>query len=189
MGMYHSNQLKIGLKVIYNFEPYIVISNEFIKPGKGQEFFRIKFKNLLNQKLIEKTCRSMDVFKSADVLEVIASYIFTDGSSWVFINKKNFEQIFVEKNVIVHVLSWLLPQNDYIITLWNNIPISVVYSNNFIEVEVVNTTSNFKCNTVNSSNKLALLKTGITIKVPTFVRVGQIIKVDTRTNQYVSKMK
>lgn len=189
MGLYYSNQLKSGFKVIYNNEPCVIISNEFIKPGKGQAFFRVRLKNFLNQKFIEKTCKPMDFFKVANVVEIIATYIFTDGKVWVFMNNKNFEQIFVEEYIIQSVRSWLLLQRDYIITLWNDNPISVIYSHNFIELKVISTTSDIKSDTVNVSNKLAILSTGVSVKVPMFIQTGQVVRIDVRTGEYVSKIK
>ncbi|AAO26766.1 elongation factor P [Buchnera aphidicola str. Bp (Baizongia pistaciae)] len=188
MELCHSNQLKIGLKIIYNNEPCIVVSNEFIKPGKGQAFFRVRLKNLLNKKLIDKTCKYSDCFKIANVIEITATYMFTDKKVWTFMDKKSFEQIFVEKNIIKNVLPWLLEQHDYIISLWNDQPISIVYSSNFIELIVVNTIPNARSGAINTYSKLALLNTGVTIKVPIFIQIGQIIKVDTRTSEYISKI-
>jgi len=189
MGLCYSNQLKLGLKVIYNNEPYTIIFNEFIKPGKGQAFVRIKLKNLLNGKLIEKTCKPMDCFKLANISEILASYIFTDGKMWAFMNKKNFEQIFVEERIVISVLPWLLVQHDYVIKLWNEKPISIVYSNNFIELRVIKTTSVKKLDALCSNSKLGTLNTGIVVKVPNFIKIGQFIKIDTRTGEYVSKVK
>ncbi|QCI23072.1 elongation factor P [Buchnera aphidicola] len=189
MTFYYSNQLKIGLKVIYHSEPYIIISSKFTKPGKGQEFFRVKLKNLVNKKILDKTCKPNDSFLLADIKEVICSYVFNDGYYWIFMNKKNFEQISVKKSIIKGMSNWLLEEYDYIITFWNDEPISIIIASNFIEIKVIETTPVIKASSISVANKLAKLSTGITLKVPMFIQVGQMIKVDTRSGKYIAKVR
>lgn len=188
MVTYYSSELKVGLKILYNKEPHSIILNEFIKPGKGQSFFRVKFKNLINRKLIERTCRSTEHFQSADILELVVLYIFNDRNNWIFMNKKNFEQIVIGSSVIKHINNWLLEQHEYVVTLWNNNPIAIDFANNFINLTVLNTAFSTNVDSIGNNSKLALLSSGATVQVPLFIKAGQNVKIDTRTGEYISKV-
>ncbi|QFQ32769.1 elongation factor P [Buchnera aphidicola (Aphis fabae)] len=188
MRVYQSNNFRIGHKIIFEKEPYLIESSEFVKPGKGQAFVRVKLRRLLTNQLIEKTFKSTDSLEIADISEYKLSYLYNDGNFWYFINNNTFEDLSVEKKIIGLNRKWLLEQDTCIITFWNNKAISVT-PNIFVELKVVDTESTLKGDTINASTKLAKLNTGAIVKVPLFVQVGSLIKVDTRSGEYVARVK
>uniref|UniRef100_A0A2S2QSC9 Elongation factor P n=1 Tax=Sipha flava TaxID=143950 RepID=A0A2S2QSC9_9HEMI len=161
---YSIHSLKPGLKVIIFKEPCIIKNSIFVKPGKGQAFSRLKFKSMLSGKTVELTFKSTDRLKKANVKEIDALYLYNDNFFWYFLSKKNFEEIRVLKKVINKKRFWLIPQCQCFLTIWekNVIAINV---NNFIELQVIKTSSVVKKNSINSL-KTAVLSTGVLIKVP-----------------------
>ena len=189
MRVYHTNNFRSGCKIIFEDEPCLIESSEFVKPGKGQSFVRVKLRNLLTKQLIEKTFKSTDSLKVADIIEYVLSYLYNDGRFWYFINKNTFDQLSVEKKIIGSHKKWLLEQDTCTVTLWNNQPISITL-NNFVNLKVVDIEVTLKGDTINSSNtKLATLSTGAIVRVPLFIQTGSLIKIDTRTGEYVSRVK
>ncbi|WP_174240621.1 elongation factor P [Buchnera aphidicola] len=189
MKMYCSNNFRIGCKIIFEKEPCLIESSEFVNPGKGQAFVRVKIRKLLTQQLIDKTFKSTDYLEIADVKEYVLSYLYNDGYFWYFINNNSFEELSVEKKIIGVNKKWLLAQDTCTITLWNNEPIAVM-PNNFVNIKVISVEKSLKGNTVNVRNtKLATLITGAIVKVPLFIQTGSLIKIDTRSGQYISRVK
>ncbi|WP_422667494.1 elongation factor P [Buchnera aphidicola] len=187
MPLYHSNNFRLGCKIIFENEPCLIESSEFVKPGKGQAFVRVKLRKLLTKQLIEKTFKSTYSLEIADILEYTVFYLYNDNDFWYFIRNDTFDEISVEKNIIGIQKKWLLEQDTCVITLWNNQPISVT-PNIFVEMKVINTQVKLKGNTINTSTKLATLSTGVVVKVPLFINSGSFIKVDTRSGEYVSRI-
>ncbi|CAL4317839.1 Elongation factor P [Buchnera aphidicola (Neophyllaphis podocarpi)] len=188
MTVYFSNDFYVGLKIIFNDKPHVIEYNQFVKPGKGQAFSRVKMRNLITKKLIEKTLKSIDSFKSANILDITVTYLYNNTKNWFFFNKETFDQISIEKEIVGKSKIWLIKQNDCCVTLWNNSPISIT-PNKFVYLKIVNTNSVFKNNTISSNSKLATLSNGVIIKVPSFIENGHIIKVNTISEEYVSRMK
>lgn len=187
--MNYSNNFRVGCKIIFEKEPCLIESSEFVKPGKGQAFVRVKIRKLLTKQLIEKTFKSKDYLEIADIKEYALSYLYNDGLFWYFINNDTFEELPVEKNIIGVNKKWLLEQDTCTITLWNNEPISVV-PNTFVNLKVIHVQATLKGDTVNTRNmKLATLITGAIVKVPLFIEIGELIKIDTRSGQYISRVK
>ncbi|CAL4042001.1 elongation factor P [Buchnera aphidicola] len=186
MITYSSSNLRTGLKIIFQKEPYIVYENELVKPGKGKAFSRVKLKNLLTCKFIEKKFKSTDFLEVADVVDVFLLYLYHDIDTFIFMNDKTFEQILVDKRILGNKSQWLLEQNSYLITLWNNQPITVEL-NNFVELKVINVNPEIKGDSISRIGKYAELSTGAIVKVPLFVEVNDVIKVDTRSGEYVSR--
>ncbi|QCI24142.1 elongation factor P [Buchnera aphidicola (Muscaphis stroyani)] len=188
MRIYNSNNFRVGYKIIFNNEPYLIESNEFVKPGKGQAFVRVKLRKLLTGQLIEKTFKSTDSLKEADIVEHTLSYLYNDSNFWYFINTKTFEELSIDKKIVGSHKKWLLEQDTCVVTFWNNQPISIT-PNIFVNLKVIYTEATLKGDTVNTGTKLAKLSTGAFVKVPLFIKVGSLIKVDTRTGEYVSRIK
>lgn len=188
MRVYKSNNFRIGCKIIFEKEPCLIESSEFVKPGKGQAFVRVKLKKLLKNQLIEKTFKSTDSLEIADILECKLSYLYNDGNFWYFIDDNTFEDFSIEKKIVGSSAKWLLEQDTCIVTFWNNKPIFIT-PNIFVELKVVDTRVTLKGETINASTKLAKLSTGAIVKVPLFIQVGSFIKVDTRSGEYISRIK
>lgn len=188
MKVYNSNNFRSGHKIIFEKEPYLIESSEFVKPGKGQAFVRVKLRKLLTKQIIEKTFKSTYSLEIADILEYTFSYLYNDSYFWYFIKNNTFEELSVDKKIVGVNKKWLLEQDTCTITFWDNQPISIT-PNIFVELKVVETEISSKSDTINSSSKLAILSTGAILKVPLFVQVGSLIKVDTRSGEYVSRIK
>lgn len=191
MVMYNINELFVGLKIIYNGDPYIIIDNEGVKPGKGQSFNRVRCKQLVSGKILEKTFKSGDYLESADIIEIDLIYIYYDGKFWYFMDEKNFEHFMVSSTVIGDSIKWMVSQLRYMVTFWNRIPI-LVTPPSVVELKIINTTPVIKRNSgsiASSGTKLATVSTGAVVKVPIFIQSGEYVKINTRTGEYISRVK
>ncbi|MGP1958487.1 MAG: elongation factor P [Arsenophonus sp. NC-CH8-MAG3] len=188
MGTYNTNEFRSGLKIMLDGDPCEILESEFIKPGKGQAFARVRIRNLISNKLLEKTFKSTDYVKNADVIDLNLTYLYSDGKFWHFMNNKTFEQIAVDEKTVNNNAKWLINQADCIVTLWNEQPIAITLPN-FVELTVIYTDPGLKGSTTGAGIKSATLSTGAVIKVPLFIQIGEVIKVDTRSGEYVSRMK
>jgi elongation factor P len=187
MASYSTNEFRSGLKVLLEGDPCNIVENEFVKPGKGQAFNRVRLRNLKTGRIWERTFKSGESIEAADVLETDMEYLYTDGEFWHFMKTDgSFEQVGAGETAIGEARDWLKEQESYVVTLWNGDPISVTPPN-FIELEVTETDPGLKGDTAQGATKPATLSTGAIVKVPLFVSVGDRLKVDTRTGEYVSR--
>ena len=188
MASYSTNEFKSGLKIILDNDPYTIVENEFVKPGKGQAFNRVKVRNLINGRVIERTFKSGESVESADVMEVEMQYLYNDGQFWYFMDPKSYEQVSAEASAVGDNDKWLKEQDMCLLTLWNDTPISVLPPN-FVELAIIETDPGLKGDTSGGGGKPATLETGAVVRVPLFVQNEEIIRVDTRTGEYVSRVK
>lgn len=188
MATYSSNDFRPGLKIIFDSEPYALESSEFVKPGKGQAFVRVKMRRLLTGARMEKTFKSTDTCESADVIDVNMNYLYSDGNFYCFMNQATFDQYQIEKEIISNAVKWLQYNMECTITLWNGNPI-VVQPPNFIEAAITDTDPGLKGDTTCAGSKLATISSGATVKVPLFVQIGSVVRIDTRSGEYVSRIK
>lgn len=186
MANYSTNQFKNGLKVMIDGEPCNMVDVEFVKPGKGQAFTRVKMKNLLSGRIWERTFKSGDSVEGADVMDTDMEYLYNDGELWHFMDSTTFEQVAADANAVGDTQKWLKEQEKYMITLFNGNPISVTPPN-FIELTVVETDPGLKGDTAQGGSKPATLSTGAVVRVPLFINEGEVLKIDTRTGDYVSR--
>ena len=189
MASYSTNEFRNGLKVMLEGEPCVILEAEFVKPGKGQAFTRAKFRNLISGRVWDRTLRSGVTMESADVVELNMEYLYSDGTDWHFMRMDDtFEQVSASLAVVGDAERWLSEQDKCTVTLWEGNPISVVPPN-FVELRVTDTEPNIRGDTVAGGSKPATLSTGTTIRVPLFIGVGEVIRVDTRTGEYVGRSK
>lgn len=187
MANYSTNEFKGGLKVMLDGDPCSIVENELVKPGKGQAFNRVKLRNLMTGRVGEKTFKSGDSLEGADVMDLEMEYLYTDGDMWHFMKTDgSFEQYAVEKKALGDTAKWLKEQVPYTITLWNDKAISVTPPN-FIELEVVETDPGLKGDTAQGGSKPATLSSGAVVRVPLFINQGEVLKIDTRSGEYVSR--
>ena len=180
---YSTSQFKNGLKLMLDGNPCSIINNEFFKPGKGKAFYRVKFKDLITGKTLEKTFKSGESLEAADVMELEMQYLYNDGESWYFMDPSSFDQFGLRETALGSVINYLVEQDNCIVTLWNNNPISVTPPNHVI-LEVADTDPGLKGDTAGTGGKPATLSTGVVVQVPLFISIGDKVKVDTRTNEY-----
>ncbi len=186
MTTFSTNEFKSGLKIMLNGDPCSIIENEFVKPGKGQAFNRVKVRNLKTGRVIERTFKSGESVEGADVVEVELQYLYSDGEVWHFMHGETFEQYVADAAAVGEAGQWLREQDVCSITLWNGVPLSVTPPN-FVTVKIVESDPGVRGDTASGSTKPAIVETGATVRVPLFVDEGELIKVDTRTGQYVSR--
>ncbi|HBX27058.1 MAG TPA: elongation factor P [Gammaproteobacteria bacterium] len=187
MASFSTNEFKSGLKVLVDGDPCTIVENEFVKPGKGQAFNRVKIKNLKTGRVVEKTFKSGDSVEAADVVDLDMEYLYTDGEFYHFMmTDGSFEQHAAEAKAVGDVAKWLKEQETYAITLFNGAPLAVTPPNH-IELEVTETDPGLKGDTAQGGSKPATLSTGATVNVPLFIEVGEVLRVDTRTGDYVSR--
>lgn len=188
MANFSTNEFKSGLKIMQDGEPCVILENEMVKPGKGQAFSRVRIRKLLSGKVVEKTFKSGDSVESADVVDVELAYLYADGEFWHFMNNETFEQLAADDAAVGDNKKWLVEQDVCTITLWNGKPINVAPPN-FVELEITETDPGLKGDTAGTGGKPATLVTGAVVRVPLFVQIGEVIKVDTRSGEYVSRVK
>jgi len=190
MANYSTNEFKSGMKVLLEGDPCTILENEFVKPGKGQAFSRVKFRNLKSGRVWERTFKSGESIEAADVMDLDMEYLYSDGEFWHCMRTDgSFEQFAASEAAVGEAVQWLKEQDVCQVTLWNEDPIAVT-TPNFVELEVIDTDPGLKGDTANGGTKPATLSTGATIKgVPLFVNIGDVLKIDTRTGVYVSRAK
>ncbi|WP_043530168.1 elongation factor P [Litchfieldella xinjiangensis] len=187
MANYSTNEFKAGLKVMLDGDPCNIVENEFVKPGKGQAFSRVKLRNLITGRVWERTFKSGESLEGADVMDLEMEYLYNDGEMWHFMKTDgSFEQYAVDKKALGDTEKWLKEQVAYTVTLWNDNAISVTPPN-FIELEVVETDPGLKGDTAQGGSKPATLSSGAVVRVPLFINQGEVLKVDTRSGEYVSR--
>ncbi len=186
MANYSTNEFKPGLKVMLDGEPCSILENEFVKPGKGQAFNRVKLRNLKTDRVWERTFKSGDTLEGADVMDYDLEYSYTDGEFFYFMDPDSFEQHSADRATVGETEKWLKEQERYAVTLYNGSPISVTPPN-FIELEIIETDPGLKGDTAQGGSKPATLTTGAVVRVPLFISQGEVIRVDTRTGEYVSR--
>ena len=187
MANYSTNEFKGGLKVMLDGDPCSILENEFVKPGKGQAFNRVRLRNLITGRVWERTFKSGESIEGADVVDLDMEYLYTDGEMWHFMKTDgSFEQFAADAKAVGDNVKWLKEQVSYIITLWNDNPISIT-APNFIELEVIETDPGLKGDTAQGGSKPATLSTGAVVRVPLFINQGEVLKIDTRTGDYVSR--
>jgi elongation factor P len=188
MAIYSTNEFKAGLKVMLDNDPCAIIENEFVKPGKGQAFNRVKIRNLKTGRVIERTFKSGETLEGADVVDVEMQYLYNDGSFRHFMVLDTFEQYQTDEKIVGDAGLWLKDQDMCTITLWNDAPLAVTPAN-FVELIIVETDPGVRGDTSGGGGKPAKLETGAVVRVPLFVQQEEMIKVDTRTGEYVSRVK
>lgn len=186
MANYSTNEFRSGLKVMLDGEPCSILDNEFVKPGKGQAFNRVKLRNLKTGRVWERTFKSGESLEGADVMDMTMEYLYNDGEFWYFMDPNSFEQHQADAAALGDAGMWLKEQDSCEVTLYNGTPLSVTPPN-FVELEITETDPGLKGDTAQGGSKPATLSTGAVVRVPLFITQGEVIRVDTRTGEYVAR--
>ncbi|HYQ70671.1 MAG TPA: elongation factor P [Gammaproteobacteria bacterium] len=188
MASYSTNEFKGGLKIMIDGDPCAIIENEFVKPGKGQAFNRVKIRNLKTGRVIERTFKSGESVESADVMEVELQYLYSDGEFWHFMDPQTYEQLAAGEAAVGDAAKWLKEQDVCLVTLWNGSPL-LVTPPNFVILTVTETDPGVRGDTSGGGGKPATLETGAVVRVPLFIDIGEALRIDTRTGEYVARAK
>ena len=187
--MYQTSDIRNGLKIEIEGYPYEVVYFQFVKPGKGTAFTRVKMKNLMTGNVLERTYRSGETLEPADVETVTMQYLYNDGENWFFMNQENFETIPVPEVALGDKKLFLLDEAMCQVMLYKGRPVSVELPT-FVELEVTYTEPGARGNTASAGQtKSATLSTGAVVSVPLFVENGEFLRIDTRTGEYVERVK
>lgn len=186
MANYSTNEFKSGLKIMLDGDPYAIVDNEFVKPGKGQAFNRVKVRNLKTGRVIDRTFKSGDSVEAADVHETDMQFLYTDGSFWHFMDPSTYEQYQADAAAMADAAKWLKGEEMCRVMLYNGSPLAVEAPNT-VELQITETDPGVRGDTSGGGNKPATLETGAVVRVPLFVNEGETIKVNTRTAEYLSR--
>ncbi len=186
MATYSTSEFKSGLKVMLDGDPCSIVENEFVKPGKGQAFNRVRLRNLKSGRVWERTFKSGESLEGADVVDRDMEYLYFDGEFYHFMEPGTFEQHQADASAVGDAAQWLKEQDTCVITLYNGAPLAVVPPNH-VELEIVETDPGIRGDTAQGGTKPAKLSTGAVVKVPLFLSEGEVVRVDTRTGEYLGR--
>ena len=186
--MYTASDLRKGLRLKMDNEPYIIVEFNFVKPGKGQALYRCKLKNMITGSQFERSFRSVDTFEPADLREKKMQYLYKEGNKYCFMDNENYEQIYLTEDQMGDAKNFLIDNLDVEILLFEDRPIGLSLPN-FVDFIVTEAEPWAKGDTVSGTTKPVKVQTGYTIQVPTFISEGEKIRVDTRTGEYLTRVK
>ncbi|HDQ05017.1 MAG TPA: elongation factor P [Deltaproteobacteria bacterium] len=186
--MYSASDLRKGLRLKIDNEPYVIVEFNFVKPGKGQALYRTKLKNMLTGSQFERSFRSSDTFEPADLREKKMQYLYKEGNKFCFMDNETYEQVFLSEDQAGDAKNYLIDNLEVEILLFEDRPIGLSLPN-FVEVIVTEADPWAKGDTVSGTTKPVKVQTGYTIQVPTFISEGEKIRIDTRTGEYLTRVK
>lgn len=186
--MYSCSDLKKGLKILIDGDPYIIVQYDFTKPGKGQALYKCKLRNMITGSLFDRTYRSGESFEPASLEERDMQYLYKDETGYVFMDKKNYEQITLSEDTLGDDKNFLIDNMDVEILMHGDRGIGISLPN-FVNLRVTQADPWVKGDTAAGNNKPATVETGYTLQVPSFVEEGILIQIDTRTGEYVTRVK
>lgn len=186
--MYQTADIRKGLKVEIDGQPYIITDFQFVKPGKGNAFTRTKFKNMLTGSTLDRTLKTGESLTPADVSDADMQFLYSDSDGFHFMNLESFDQIAMAADSVGDAANYLVDEMQVSVLFYKGAPVSIELPN-FVELEITYCEPGAKGNTAQGTNKPATLSTGATVNVPLFIENGEWIKVDTRTGDYVERVK
>ncbi|UJR80870.1 elongation factor P [Sandaracinus amylolyticus] len=186
--MYDTSDIRKNLKVILDGAPCVVIDFQFVKPGKGQAFTRTKLRNMLTGNVLERTFKSGEKLAKADLEVRQMTFLYPEGDRYVFMDIESYEQSFLTAEQLGDSRFYLVDNMQVEILLWNEKPIGVTPPTH-VDLKVVETEPGFKGDTSTNTLKAAKMHTGVTVMVPLFINEGDLLKIDTRTGEYVERAK
>ncbi len=186
--MYSAGDIKKGMKLEIDGSPYVVTEAQFVKPGKGQAFQRVKMKNLITGSTLDRTYKIVEKVPPADIEEHEMQYLYTDGEQYHFMNMETFDQIGIDAKVLGDATNWLVEEMMCKVLFFKGIPVNIELPN-FVELQIEYTEPGVRGNTAQGATKPARLTTGAEVQVPLFIEQGEWLRIDTRTGQYVERVK
>ncbi|QDT04151.1 Elongation factor P [Rubripirellula lacrimiformis] len=187
MATYNTSDFRKGLKVQIDGEPYLMTDMMFVKPGKGNAMYKCRLKNLVRGNSLDRTYKGGDSLESADVETTSVSFLYRQGEDFVFMHQTTFEQYEVSADVAGDIWKYLLDGMVCTMTLYNGNAI-IVEAPNQVEMKVTETQPGTKGDTATNVTKPAIVETGAEFLVPGFIKEGNVIKIDSRTGEYVERV-
>ncbi len=186
--MYSAADLRKGLKIILDNEPYVVIAFDFTKPGKGQALYRTKMRNMVNGTIIDRTYRSGETFEPAQLEERTMQYLYKEDNKYYFMDNQTYEQTVIGEDALGDAKNYLIDNLQVDVLLFREKAIGVDIPN-FVNLRVIQTDPWAKGDTSGSDSKPATVETGYVLRVPPFIEEGELITIDTRTGEYSTRVK
>jgi elongation factor P len=187
MPSYTTSDFRKGLKVQLDGEPYLMIEMEFMKPGKGQAVYRAKLRGLISGRILDRSYRSGESLEAADIDEGTGQYLYQDGTHFHFMDPESFEQYELTREQVGDVAQWLVEEMVVDVVFWNGNPITIAPPAH-VEMKVTYTEPGAKGNSTGNVQKPATLHTGAEISVPIFINVDDVVRIDTRTGEYIERV-
>jgi len=186
--VYTTSDFRKGLKIELEGKPFIIVDFLHVKPGKGGAFVRTKIKNLATGQVLDKTFRAGERVEKPDLMEREMQYLYKDGGNYCVMDNETYEQIFLNDEQVGEAGNYLKENTDLKVLFFNDEPLGVELPN-FVELEVVETDPGVKGDTASGGSKPATLETGVVVQVPLFLGEGEVVRVDTRTGEYIERVK
>lgn len=186
--MYNCGELRKGLRVQIDGDPFQIVECNFVKPGKGQALYKLKLRNLLKGTVIDRTYKSGDSVEAADVEETEGQYLYRQGTKYVFMDTTSYEQIELEADALGDDAKWLKDSMNCRLVLYNGNPISVTVPPH-VELAVEYCEPAVRGNTATGLTKPVTLEGGAVINAPAFIEMGDVLRIDTRTGEYLERAK
>lgn len=186
--MYQTSDLRKGLKIEIDGEPFIVSEAQFVKPGKGNAFTRCKMKSMTSGRVLERTWKSGESIDRAQLEDRDMQYLYTDGETYTFMDMESYDQVEISREQVGDTVNFLLDNLDVKVLFHNDLPINIELPN-FVDLEIVECEPGVKGDTAQGATKPATLSTGYVVYVPLFINDGETIRIDTRTGAYVGRAK
>ncbi len=184
--MISTNEIKSGIALLVDKVLYSVVSYEHVKPGKGQAFVRVRLKRLDTGQVVEKTFKSNEKLENAFLDNKKMQYLYKAGDEYVFMDNETFEQLEIKKDVLGDAINWMQENMDITVKMYKTKIVGIELPT-FVELKVIETEPGIKGNTASGGSKTAKLETGAVVRVPLFIETGDVLKVDTRTGDYITR--
>ncbi len=186
--MYTASDLRKGLRIKIENEPHVIIEFNFVKPGKGQALYRCRLKNMINGSQFDRTFRSVDSFEPADLRDKKMQYLYQDEGKYCFMDLETFEQVYLTADQVGEAKNFLIDNLEVEILFFGEKALGVTVPN-FIDIVVAEAEPWAKGDTVSGKMKPVKLPTGYQIQVPPFIEEGDKIRIDTRSGEYLTRVK
>lgn len=186
--MYETSDIRKGLKIQIDGDPWVVVDFQFVKPGKGTAFTRTKIKNMITGAVLDRTYRSGEKLEPANIEERDMQFLYKEGDNFCLMDNTSYEQIMVPPEVVKDAALYMPDNINVQVLFFNDRPVELTLPN-FVELEVTHTEPGIKGDTASGATKPATLSTGAVINVPLFIEQGEVLKIDTRTCAYIERVK
>ncbi len=187
MAQINAGDFRKGIKIVIETQPFEMTAVEFVKPGKGQALYKTRMRNLLNGRFLEITYRSGDSLEAADIRNCEGSYSYFDSTNYIFMDNETFEQVELAADVCGEQMSYIKENTPCQLIFWDDKLIGVIPPKQVI-LEITNTEPAVRGNTATNVTKAATVETGAEVQVPSFIQIGEKIKIDVETRAYMGRV-
>ena len=185
--MVSTNDIRPGQSIVVEGSIFLILEYQHVKPGKGKAFVKTKLKNLSDSGVIDKTFRADENVEQAFIDKQSFQYLYKEGTNYIFMNKDNYEQISISESVIENKYLFMKENQEITIQMYNNSPIDILLPAT-VDLIVTKAEPAVKGDTVTTSNKIVTCETGLEVSVPMFIEEKEVIKIDTKNSNYITRV-